>query len=106
MINKFKQMAEMKNQVVKLQEAMQKVTATAEAGGGLVKVIATGGQRVVNIELDPEIVDRSDMEMLQDLIVAGVNKALEEASAAGQNELRNQADQFLPKDFDLSKFGL
>ncbi len=106
MINKLKQMAEMKNQVVKIREAMQRVTATAEAGGGLVKVTATGDQRVIKIELDPEIVDRDDMDMLHDLIIAGVNKALEEAAEAGQDELRNQADQFLPKDMDLSKFGL
>ena len=106
MINMVKRVAEMKNQLAKVQEIMQQVTATAEAGGGMVKVTATGNQRITKIELDPEIVDRNDMAMLHDLIVAGVNKALDEAAEAGQNELRNHTDSLLPKDMDLSKFGL
>ena len=102
----LKQMADIKNQVGKVREIMQRVTATAEAGGGMVKVTANGNQRILKVELDPEIVDPNDMEMLTDLIVAGVNKALDEAAEAGQNELRDQADSFLPKDTDISKFGL
>ncbi len=106
MLNMLKQVADMKNQIGKVREIMQRVTATAEAGGGMVKVTANGNQRILKIELDPEIVDPNDMEMLSDLIIAGVNKALDEAAEAGQNELRDQADSFLPKDMDLSKFGL
>jgi len=106
MLNMLKQVADMKNHIAKVQEIMQRVTATAEAGGGLVKVTATGNQRITNIELDPEIVDRNDMTMLHDLIVAGVNKALDEASEAGQNELRNHTSSILPQDMDLSKFNL
>ena len=79
MLNMLKQVADMKNQFGKVREIMQRVTATAEAGGGMVKVTANGNQRIIKIELDPEIVDPNDMEMLTDLIIAGVNKALDEA---------------------------
>ena len=102
MLNKIKQVSELKNQITKIREIMRKVTVTAEAGGGLVKVTANGEQRIVKIELDPEIVTQEDMEMLHDLIIAGVNKALGEAAEAGQRELQNN----LPLDMDLHKFGL
>jgi len=98
----LKQVNELKNQMAKVQEIMEKITVTAEAGGGLVKVTATGNQRISNIELDPEIVDASDLEMLHDLIVAGVNKALEEAAQAGGNELRTHAESLLSTVSDSS----
>lgn len=106
MINMLKQVADMKNHLGKVREIMQRVTATAEVGGGMVKVTANGNQRIIKIEVDPEIIDANDMEMLTDLVVAGVNKALDAAAEAGQNELRNQADSIIPKGMDLSKFGL
>ncbi|MCY4171208.1 MAG: YbaB/EbfC family nucleoid-associated protein [Bacteroidetes bacterium] len=101
----FKQVHELKNKMAKMQEIMEKITVTAEAGGGLVKVTATGNQRISNIELDPEIVDTDDMEMLHDLIVAGVNKALEKAAEAGGNELRTHAESLLPNFSDPSDTG-
>lgn len=106
MSNIFKKMAEMQKQMANVQEMVGRITATSEAGGGMIKVTATGSQRIVKVELDPDIVDPEDIEMLQDLIIAGVNKALEEAGEAAQNELRDQAGNFLPKNMDLSKFGL
>jgi len=102
MLDMFKDVSELKNQMAKVQEMMERVTVTAEAGGGLVKVTANGNQRIANIELDPEIVDSDDMEMLHDLIVAGVNKALEKAAEAGGNELRDHATSFFPSDSNSS----
>ena len=96
MLDMFKDVGALKNQMAKVQEMMERVTVTAESGGGLVKVTANGNQRISNIELDPEIVDPSDMEMLHDLIVAGVNKALEKAAEASGNELRDHATSLFP----------
>ena len=106
MSNIFKKMAEMQKQMNHVKEIVGRITITSEAGGGMIKVTATGSQRIVKVELDPEVVDPEDIEMLQDLIIAGVNKALEEAGEAAQNELRDQAGSLLPKGMDLSKFGL
>ncbi len=106
MLDTIKRVAEIKNSLVKAQEMLQRITATAEVGGGMVKVTANGNHQIIKIEMDPEIVDKSDMTMLQDLIVAGVNKALQEAAEAGEKELRNHTRSFLPKDIDLSEIGL
>ncbi len=99
----FKQVNELKNQMAKVQEIMENVKVTVEAGGGLIKVTATGNQRISNIELDPEIVDVNDLTLLHDIIVAGVNKALEEAAEAGGVELRAQAESLLSNVSDSSE---
>jgi len=96
MLDMLKDVGELKNQMAKVQEMMERVTVTAESGGGLVKVTANGIQRITNIEIDPEIVDSNDMEMLHDLIVAGVNKALEKAAEAGGNQIRDHATSLFP----------
>jgi DNA-binding YbaB/EbfC family protein len=76
--------ASMLQQVQKLQEEMMKAqeslgdeTVTATAGGGVVTVVMTGHQQVQSITLDPEVVDPEDIEMLQDLIIAAINEAIE-----------------------------
>lgn len=106
MLNMIKQVADLKNHLSKVREAMRRVTVTAESGGGMVKVTANGNQRVVKIELDPEVVDPNEMDMLNELVIAAVNKALDDAMEAGQNELRNHADNLLPAGLDLSKLDL
>lgn len=102
----IKQVAEIKSKVAKVREIMSTATATAEAGGGMIKVTAAGDQRIIKIEIDPEIVNPDDLEMLQDLIIAGVNKALADAMEAGKNAIRDHTDRILPEDMDLPKFDI
>lgn len=71
-----KLMQQMQNKLVKIQEDLGHETVEATAGGGVVKVIATGHQRIVSVEIDPDAVDPADVEMLQDLVVVAVNDAL------------------------------
>ena len=59
----------------KAQEGLAQRTVEASAGGGMVTVVANGKQEIVSIKIDPEVVSRDDVEMLQDLIVAAVNEA-------------------------------
>ena len=61
------------------QEALKNERVEASAGGGLVKVVATGDMRIQEIRLDPEAVDPEDVEMLQDLVLAAINQALTQA---------------------------
>jgi nucleoid-associated protein EbfC len=79
---------DMRQQIVKLQEQMMQTqeslgeeTVTVSAGGGAIKVVMTGQQRLQAISIDPEVVDPQDVEMLQDLVVAAVNEALEQSQA-------------------------
>ncbi len=72
----FKQAQKMQSSMVRLQEEMAGKTVEATAGGGMVKVVANGKQQIVSIEVEKEVVDPDDVEMLQDLILAAVNEAI------------------------------
>src|SRR5687767_7024421 len=69
-------MKQMQNRLMKIQEELAEETVEATAGGGVVKAVVTGQQKLVSIEIDPAAVDPEDVEMLQDLVVAAVNEAL------------------------------
>jgi len=75
----IKQAQEMQAKVLRVQKEVESQTVEAEAGGGMVKVVASGKQRIVEIKIDPEVVNPEDIEMLQDLVTAAVNKAMDNA---------------------------
>nr|WP_273038713.1 YbaB/EbfC family nucleoid-associated protein [Tepidanaerobacter syntrophicus] len=75
----MKQVQKMQQDMAKLQEELQEKTVEATAGGGVVKVVATGKKQIVSIDISPEVVDPDDVEMLQDLIMAATNEALQKA---------------------------
>lgn len=106
MADLFGKMAEMQQRVAESQKALASKTVTSEAGGGMVKVVADGTSRIKNIKIDPSVIDTDDMELLEDLIVAGVNKALDDASAMAKEEMSKTAGSFLPPGVDLSSLGL
>jgi DNA-binding YbaB/EbfC family protein len=89
MADMFGRMAEMQEKMKASQEALAQKTVTAEAGGGMVKVTANGKMQITGIKIDPDAVDVNDMELLEDLVVAGVNKALEEAGKMAQADMMN-----------------
>lgn len=102
----FNKMMDMQKKVSAAQEALADKTVTSEAGGGMVKVTANGAQEIVNIELDAEVVDPDDKELLEDLIIAGVNKALEDASDMAEEEMQSSLGGMLPPGMDLGQLGL
>jgi DNA-binding YbaB/EbfC family protein len=69
----------LQEEMLKAQEALKDETVTATSGGGVVTVIANGHQEVQSIAIQPEVVDPEDVEMLQDLVLAAVNEALEKS---------------------------
>ena len=71
----MQQAQKMQQELQKVQEEAQNLTAEGSAGGGMVKVVATGGQQVESVTIDKEVVNPDDIEMLQDLIVAATNDA-------------------------------
>jgi len=73
----LKQAQQMQEQLLKAQEDFKTRSIEATAGGGMVKVVLRGDQTVESVTIDPEAVDPDDVEMLQDLIVAAMNEALE-----------------------------
>lgn len=73
----LQQLQQLQEEMVKTQEALGDETLSVTAGGGAIEVVITGHQRIQSITIDPEVVDPEDVEMLQDLIVAAVNEAIE-----------------------------
>ncbi|MCC5915101.1 MAG: YbaB/EbfC family nucleoid-associated protein [Balneolaceae bacterium] len=110
MADMFGRISDIQAKVKEAQERLGEVTVDAEAGGGMVKVVANGKREVISIELDKDIIDPEDKEMLEDLVVAGVNKALEKAEAAGKEKMQDVYKDMMPgggiPGMDLSKFGL
>ena len=78
---------QMQNRLMKMQEELAEATVEATAGGGVVKAVATGQQKLVSVEIDPSVVDPDDVEMLQDLVVVAVNDALAKAQELAAQRL-------------------
>ena len=83
----MKQAQKLQKKMLKTQEELAKKTVEASAGGGMVKVVANGGQKIESIVLEKEVVDPEDIEMLQDLIQAAVNDALNKSQEMISSEM-------------------
>jgi DNA-binding YbaB/EbfC family protein len=81
------QIQRMQQDMIKAQEELAHETLEVSAGGGAVTVVITGHQRIQSIILKPEVVDPEDIEMLQDMLVAAVNQAIEQSQAMAAQRL-------------------
>lgn len=81
------QAQKMQQQLAEAQEKTKDIKVSARAGGGMVKVEATGEMQITSIQIDPEAVDPDDVELLQDMVLAAVNDALTMASEAANKEV-------------------
>jgi hypothetical protein len=85
--NMLKQAQKLQAKIFKLQEEMAEKTVETTVGGGMVKAVANGKQQLVSIKIEPEVVDPNDVQMLEDLVVAGVNDALKKAQEMVSEEM-------------------
>ena len=92
----MKQAQEMQQRIAKVQDELAEKTVSAESGGGMVKVTANGKQKILQIKIEKDVIDPKDSEMLEDLIVAGINKALEESRKMAQEEVKKATAGMLP----------
>jgi nucleoid-associated protein EbfC len=110
MADMFGKFSDMQAKMQEAQDRLAEVIVEAEAGGGMVKVKANGKRQVISIELDQDVIDPDDKEMIEDLVVAGVNKALEKAEEAAKEKMQEVYKDILPgggiPGMDMSKFGL
>jgi len=104
-------MQDMLRQVQKLQQDMQKAqgelankTVTADAGGGIIKAVASGNKKIVSIEIDKQVINPEEKEFLEDLVVAAVNKALEAAEKMSEDEMGKLTKGMLPPGFNIPGF--
>jgi DNA-binding YbaB/EbfC family protein len=83
----MKQIQQLQEQLVQAQEQLAQETVNYSAGGGAIKVVMTGDQRCQSVQIDPELLKDMDVEMLQDLVLAAINGALEASRALASERL-------------------
>lgn len=72
----LRQAQQLQAKLAKAQEELGNMTVEATSGGGAVKVVIDGHQKVRSVDISPEVVEARDIELLQDLVMAGVNEAI------------------------------
>ena len=99
MLDMMKMMGKMKEVQAKMKEAQENlafIQVSAESGAGLVKATVNGKKQLIKLEIDDDLIKPEDKEMMRDLIVAAVNKALEEVDGKAKEELKKSTEGILP----------
>lgn len=100
----LKQIQKMQAEMAKVQAELENKTVSEESGGGMVKVVANGKKEIVSITIDEEIIKSGDKEMVEDLVVAAVNKALQSASKMAEEEIANITKGIIPPGLNIPGF--
>ncbi len=85
---------QLQQQAAKAQQELGEQTADGSSGGGAVNITVTGGLTVQSLKIAPEVVDPDDIEMLEDLVTAAVNEALQKVQAMQMQQISGLAGQF------------
>ena len=97
----MKQIQKMQAEMEKVQNELGNKSVTEESGGGMVKATVNGKKELVSLEIDDEIANGGDKEMLEDLVVAAVNKALESAGRMAEQDLGNVTKGMIPPGMNI-----
>ncbi len=98
MLEKLQQLQE---QMSRVQDELAMQSVTVESGGGVVRVTANGKLVIQRIEIEKEVIDPGEKEMLEDLVVAAVNRALERARELADSTMSDAARSMLPPGFPV-----
>lgn len=99
MLDMMKMMGKMKEVQEKMkvaQEELGDVTAEAESGGGLVRVTVNGRKEVISLNVDPSLINKDDAEMMQDLVIAAVNMAIQSVEGKARDHLKKATEGMMP----------
>lgn len=83
----IKQAREMRGRMEEIQETLSRLQVEGSAGGGMVTVEANGQQKILSCRIDPSLFESGDQEMLEDLLVAATNQALEKSAQLAKQEM-------------------
>ena len=100
----MKQVQQMQEKMDKVQAELENKTVTAEAGGGMVKVTANGKQHIIKIDVEKEVINPDEKEMLEDLILAAVNQAIDRSTAMAAEEMQKITGGMIPPGIKLPGF--
>ena len=95
MASLLKQAQKMQGQLSKAQDELDSIKAEGTSGGGMVKVVANGKQEIESIKIDTEVIDKDDPEMLEDLVLAAVNQAIEKAGEMAKEHMNSMTGGML-----------
>jgi len=101
----FGKMREMQTKLKEVQENLDNITAEGESGGGMVKAVVNGRKKVLSIEIEESLMTAQDKEMVQDLVVAAINIALQNVEAKSNEEIKKTTEGMMPNipGLDFSK---
>lgn len=99
-------MKDLQSRMKEAQESLSGIVEMAESGGGMVRATVNGQKNLIGLDIDKELINPDDKEMLQDLIVAAVNKAYERIEPKIKEHLQKATDGVLPNIPGLDLGGL
>ncbi len=105
MSNMFGKMRDMQSKLKEVQDNLDKITAEGESGGGMVKAVVNGRKKVLSISIEDSLLTPQDKEMVQDLVVAAINIALQNVEAKSNDEIKKTTEGMMPNipGLDFSK---
>ncbi len=106
MMDMFGKMKEVQSRMKDAQETLRTVTDTGESGAGMVRVTVNGLKNVLSVDIDVDLMKPDDREMLQDLIVAATNIAMQNVETKAREHLRKATEGLLPNIPGLNLDGL
>jgi hypothetical protein len=83
----LQQLQSLQQEMLEVQEEIAEQTFSATVGGGIVSAVVSGDRQLKELTIEPEVVDPEDVQMLQDLIIAAVNKAMEQIDQASADRM-------------------
>jgi DNA-binding YbaB/EbfC family protein len=89
-------MKDLQARMKEAQEQLSSITESAESGAGMVRVTINGQKKIVGLEIDNDLIKPEDKEMLQDLVVAAMNKAMEKIEPKIKEHLQQSTQGMLP----------
>jgi DNA-binding YbaB/EbfC family protein len=102
--NLFEHVQKMQENMKTVKEELDAKTVEGTSGGDMVKALVSGSREVKELTIDPKIVDTSDIEMLQDLVIAAVNDGLRKAEEMVQQEMSKLTGGLSIPGFDINQF--
>jgi DNA-binding YbaB/EbfC family protein len=107
MFDMMKMMGQLKDVQSKMKDAQDElkgITAQSESGAGMVIAKVNGQKEIINLTIDPSIINQDDADMMKDLIVAAVNKAMIEVDIKSKEHMKNATQGMIPNipGFDIN----
>ncbi len=100
----LKQAQKMQEKMQQVQDGLAELEVEGSAGGGMVTTTVNGKLEIVAVKIDPQVVDSEDVEMLEDLVVAAVNQAMEKAQELAGEEMGKVTGGMMPPGFKMPGF--